>query len=322
MGRVGAEIHENLVDLRGVGQDHAVRGRDIEVQVDRDGQGGAEELHGLLRQRDDVEGSAFLFDLPAEREDPAHEDLRAVAGAEDLREVPAALVVGRVLRAQLGVADHGEEDVVEVVGDAARQGAHGFHLLGLPKLPLQQRLLCFGMFPIGDVPGDADDGKRRAVLVPDDPRRHLVPARGTVLPVYLQLGRDGAGLAVSGRAGSPCLLAEQSFHRFEGGRREKVLKRHGHPFRRGPPEDPLRRGADVREGEVHVRRLDDVRDVFRQQAVLRLAFPQLLLVLDLLLDVVDGREDDLPVTQPDPVRGPERRGNLSGPGPEVGKPVP
>ena len=44
---------------------------------------------------------------------------------------------GEVIFNQLGKADHGGEDVVEVMGDAAGEGADSLHLLRLAELLLE-----------------------------------------------------------------------------------------------------------------------------------------------------------------------------------------
>ena len=43
---------------------------------------------------------------------------------------------------QIGETDHGGQEVVEVVGNAASQLAHGLHLLRLSKLQFQDLLFC------------------------------------------------------------------------------------------------------------------------------------------------------------------------------------
>ena len=52
-----------------------------------------------------------------------------------------ALVVFHQMLDQLQVAEHHHQQIVEIMGDAARQLAHGFHLLGLHELALQQLAL-------------------------------------------------------------------------------------------------------------------------------------------------------------------------------------
>ena len=62
---------------------------------------------------------------------------------------------GHVADDDLGVADDGRQDVVEVVGHAAGQGAEGLHLLGLQQLPFELLAALFGLGALGDVDHDA-----------------------------------------------------------------------------------------------------------------------------------------------------------------------
>ena len=76
-------------------------------------------------------------------------------------------------RGELRVAGNDVQEVVEVVRDAACQGADGLHLLGLAKLGLEA-------LPLGDVAPDgrhADDGAA-GVLDGGDAERNLYPGGG------------------------------------------------------------------------------------------------------------------------------------------------
>ncbi len=66
-------------------------------------------------------------------------------GMERLRRV-------HLLQGQLRVAEDHRQHVVEVVGHAAGQPAHRFHLLGLAQLRLQLLPLRLGPLALGDVP--------------------------------------------------------------------------------------------------------------------------------------------------------------------------
>jgi hypothetical protein len=76
--------------------------------------------------------------LAAVGEDLLHETPGPDAGFLDFLQAHAGRVAGvRVGDGQLGVAQDGGEDVVEVMGDAAGQLADGFQLLRLPELRRQ-----------------------------------------------------------------------------------------------------------------------------------------------------------------------------------------
>ena len=71
----------------------------------------------------------------AEREQLARELRGPEPGVLDLFDVLAPLVLGRGrVQQQLGAAEDGREEVVEVVRDATGELAHGLHLLGLAEL--------------------------------------------------------------------------------------------------------------------------------------------------------------------------------------------
>src|SRR5262245_4891555 len=60
---------------------------------------------------------------------------RSLPRASNLLEVsPARIRLGRLAESELGEAEYGGQDIVEVVSDSARQPADGLHLLRLTKL--------------------------------------------------------------------------------------------------------------------------------------------------------------------------------------------
>ena len=75
--------------------------------------------------------------MSTEREQLARESRGTIGGLADLDHVFAAAVVRRqVFLQQLCVPGDGGEEVVEVVGDPAREPSHGLHLLRLAELLL------------------------------------------------------------------------------------------------------------------------------------------------------------------------------------------
>ena len=173
---IDGEIQENLLDLPGV-RLHAAERRglhddDLDVLADQAPQ-------HLLRVGDDraeIE-DARLQDLPpAESEELPRQGRGPFGRPDDLAHALAALrIVGERRPEQLGVTLDDRQEIVEVVGDSAREAAHRLHLLRLAELRLELK-------PLGDVPtrrvheapaADRDepvvelDGHLAAVLLPD-----------------------------------------------------------------------------------------------------------------------------------------------------------
>src|SRR5205807_4412503 len=70
--------------------------------------------------------------LAAERQELSGERGSPMGGFADLLEVlSGGAVLGELLGDELGIAEDGREDVVEVVGHAARQPPYGLHFLAL-----------------------------------------------------------------------------------------------------------------------------------------------------------------------------------------------
>ena len=75
--------------------------------------------------------------LPAEGQELPRQIRRALAGAQDLRQVVAHRVPRLETGAEhLAVAEDDRQEIVEVVRDPARELADGLHLLSLAELPL------------------------------------------------------------------------------------------------------------------------------------------------------------------------------------------
>ena len=94
---------------------------------------------------------------------------------------------------EVGVVHDDREDVVEVVGDAAREPPDGLHLLRMAELDLALPQGLLGLSPPGlralalrDVAEVADDRADVRVIQPVGPRR-LDPAHGTVGPLHAKL---------------------------------------------------------------------------------------------------------------------------------------
>jgi hypothetical protein len=79
-----------------------------------------------------------------------------VARLDDLVNIfPEHRSYGAVLLNHFGIAKDRSEDIVEVMGDTACQGADGLHLLGLLQLDLKFFSFFFSMFVLSNV-GDGN----------------------------------------------------------------------------------------------------------------------------------------------------------------------
>jgi len=157
VGRVHEEVHQDLFDLAGVGLDGGKVPVELQLNADflpRPVEGLAGVLHGLV----EVDGPDLVAALAGVAQQLGRE---AGAAVDELLDVAQPLVV-LVLRAEIeehqrGVSLDGHEQVVEVVGDPAGQGADGLHLLGLAQLGLEEFFLLLGALALRDVPGDPVD---------------------------------------------------------------------------------------------------------------------------------------------------------------------
>ena len=202
---VGAEIHQHLVYLGGIGKNRVPAYMVGLPNLHRGRQGGAEQFHGLFHDGRHRHGPLFRFLLAAEAEDLPHQIPGAIAGREDLVQVGVDFRIGVFEAGQLGITHHRPEDVVEIVGDAAGQGADGLHLLGLAELgfhpnrlrdvPSQDHVTC--KFSVGHYQGAdgrvhleevaflAPDGKAALPDVSSFNRRQETPVGIVVLQAVL-----------------------------------------------------------------------------------------------------------------------------------------
>ena len=135
VARVDREIHDDLFDLAGIGANGAKIWREAEDELDIFANEAGNELDDILDDGVEIE-DARLEDLhAAESEKLASQGGGAVGGAVDLFDFARGGVRRRQdIHQQLGVALDDHEEIVEVVGDAAREAAHGLHFLGLAEL--------------------------------------------------------------------------------------------------------------------------------------------------------------------------------------------
>ena len=173
---IGAQVHEHLVKLGGVGQHASLGGGQPRHDLDGGREGGAQHLDHLADNALRPERLDALLGVVAEVEDLAHQVAGAQAGLLDLVQVAP--------HRRVGVADGGQghgrvtedhrEDVVEVVGYAAGEQADHLHLLHLAELV---RGLATGNGAAAGF-GTVDQGGRRGTVraraaveyQPGDPR--------------------------------------------------------------------------------------------------------------------------------------------------------
>jgi hypothetical protein len=128
-----------------------------------------------------------IFSAAAEGEDLLREVRSALPGPQDLLRHGMTLIppVQR-LPQHLRVAEDGDQEVVEIVGDSARKPADGLHFLGLPVLLLQLHLRSYvsrkrqHYVLTGDEqdPGGHDADPDLPALAPESRTKVLHPAGG------------------------------------------------------------------------------------------------------------------------------------------------
>ena len=192
--------------LGGVGQHRVHRGGDGGVQGHGGGQGGAQQFERLLDHQRHLQGPQVRVLAAAEGEDLADQLRGPLAGVGHLLQV--LLHHRLILQAQareVGVAEQGGEDVVEIVGNAAGQGTERFHLLGLAELAFERQ-------PLGDVGGDHHHVFHLAVRVDDRVGGQRHGPAGVVVfggPSGLAGPEGGDGRAVAAGAGGGAELGDQ-----------------------------------------------------------------------------------------------------------------
>ena len=100
--------------------------------LDRLGQGDPKEFQGFPDEGRDLDRPPLLFLLAGEGDDLLDHVLAAPGRLEDLAQTVGRRAVRFLAgQRQLGVDQDGQQDVVEIVGDAAGQRPQGLHLLPL-----------------------------------------------------------------------------------------------------------------------------------------------------------------------------------------------
>ena len=133
VARVHSQVHQHLLDLAGIhfdtpgGARHRV---DLDVLADQP----SEHRHDVADHHVKVDHHRLEHLPAAESQELPRQGGRAVRGGLDEPEVVSPRVAGRqVGQGELAPPDDHGQQVIEVVRDAARQPAQGFHLLGLAE---------------------------------------------------------------------------------------------------------------------------------------------------------------------------------------------
>ena len=145
---VGGEIDQDLLELRRVRDDQPQPGVQRRLDPNVFADGAFEQAAQILDDGVDVDRGGPQHLAAAEGEQLAGQGGGALAGFFDLLEVRVdRLVRADLVEQHLAVAGDRRQDVIEVVGDSARETADRLHLLGLAEL-------IFETLPHRDVLGE------------------------------------------------------------------------------------------------------------------------------------------------------------------------
>lgn len=158
MGRIRAQIDDHLMNLHRIGHDRRYIVLKIGREADGRRQGGLKEVHGLFDDGPHLDGQLGGGPLTTEGQNLGHHAFGAVAGLFDAGQffMSRRVVFGNIDPGQLGVTQNRHQNIIEIMGDSARQHADGFHFLGLGQTGFQGLLFDLGFFSLGDIPGHAN----------------------------------------------------------------------------------------------------------------------------------------------------------------------
>ena len=169
---VDDEIHDDLLELAGIGASAADGGSEAGGEFDIFADEGAQETLHVGDDGVDVDDFEFEKLFAAEGEELAGQSGGAVGGLlNGFGFGMQRMAEGELVEHDLGVSADDHEEIVEVVGDAAGEAADGFHFLGLAELVFENAALGdvfgnafenVGGFVAGDgtaADADGDDGR-------------------------------------------------------------------------------------------------------------------------------------------------------------------
>jgi hypothetical protein len=200
---VREQVEQHLADLDGIGDDtgQVPIGLDRERNAGREA--GAQQARHLVGEGGDVERLGAKASASRVGEHLARELRGALGGDPDLLQLLLdGMVAGQRLAGELGIGDHRDQQVVEVVGDAAGQGRQAFELLERHHLLAELLALPLGAHARRHVRRqrvEADDLAARAQL------RHVL-GRERLLAVAARIGK--------GHLEAHALACERAFDLF------------------------------------------------------------------------------------------------------------
>ena len=151
VARVDRQVHDHLLDLPAIRPHHAEPGRGHDPECDVLAQHSTEHGAHAGQHLVEIEHRQVSHLLAAEHQELARELGGPLARPLDLRELVVGLA-GRNGREQLlAVAQDHRQQIVEVVGDAAGEAAHGLELLSLEELRFAAPQRLLGAAPLVDL---------------------------------------------------------------------------------------------------------------------------------------------------------------------------
>src|SRR5580693_768853 len=132
------QIHEDLLDLAGIGAGSAEIGCELRLQLDVLSDQRTQQALYLLHDEVQVYNLQFQQLLPAERQELASQGggpISRLVNRLDLR--IQGIVFPGVLEQDFRITTDYHQQIVEIMGHPPRQTSHRFHLLSLAKLVLQ-----------------------------------------------------------------------------------------------------------------------------------------------------------------------------------------
>ena len=152
MAGIGADVHDDLMDLGRVGHDIPNLRRYVLSDLYAGRQGCPEQFEGLFENRGNLSRRNRLLSLSAECKDLPHEIPCPFPSSVYLFEIRMyRALLWELIHGKLCKTDNGREDVVKVMGNAPCQGPDGLHLLGLAELGLKPLLFFFCTLSFTDV---------------------------------------------------------------------------------------------------------------------------------------------------------------------------
>ena len=129
---VDDEIHDNLLEIGGIGENARQIFGAVTLKLDVLGQKAREHVAQVGQRDAEIQRLGAGNLTPAEDKQLPRQGRGALAGGEHLRETGTVLLGQRcIVQGETGVTEDDREEVVEIVRDAGGEFADGLHFLGL-----------------------------------------------------------------------------------------------------------------------------------------------------------------------------------------------